>query len=182
MKRYHQATKAAYTSDYQSVKCQMWQLEPDENCYPRRWWACTTLAYHNPWMAHYHQGTTKQNTIILDLQERADSRRWYYLEGHPDSGTTQETPSYITTHTGYLGLGKCKLRGKDTVYLPGLNNQLEKLSVKMWTVFEIFSFQIQAETKYIFWTRNTSASLVQACHWHFPFWRCFIFIESVLQK
>ena len=28
---------------------------------------------------------------------------------------------------GHLGLGKCKLRAKDTVYWPGLNNQLEKL-------------------------------------------------------
>ena len=30
-------------------------------------------------------------------------------------------------HEGHLGLGKCKLRAKDTVYLPGLNYQLEKL-------------------------------------------------------
>ena len=30
-------------------------------------------------------------------------------------------------HEGHLGLGKCKLRVKDTVYWPGLNDQLEKL-------------------------------------------------------
>ena len=30
-------------------------------------------------------------------------------------------------HEGYLGLGKCKLRAKDTVYWPGLNDQLKKL-------------------------------------------------------
>ena len=30
-------------------------------------------------------------------------------------------------HKGHLGLGKCKLRAKDTVYWPGLNDQLEKL-------------------------------------------------------
>ena len=30
-------------------------------------------------------------------------------------------------HEGHLGLGKCKLRAKDTVYWPGLNGQLEKL-------------------------------------------------------
>ena len=30
-------------------------------------------------------------------------------------------------HEGHLGLGKCKLRAKDTVYWPGLNDQLEKL-------------------------------------------------------
>ena len=30
-------------------------------------------------------------------------------------------------HEGYLGLNKCKLRAKDTVYWLGLNEQLEKL-------------------------------------------------------
>ena len=30
-------------------------------------------------------------------------------------------------HEGHLGLGKCKLRAQDTVYWPGLNDQLEKL-------------------------------------------------------
>ena len=31
------------------------------------------------------------------------------------------------THEGHLGLGKCKPRAKDTVFWPGLNDQLEKL-------------------------------------------------------
>ena len=30
-------------------------------------------------------------------------------------------------HEGHSGLGKCKLRAKDTVYWPGLNDQLENL-------------------------------------------------------
>ena len=30
-------------------------------------------------------------------------------------------------HEGHLGLNKCKLHAKETVYWPGLNNQLEKL-------------------------------------------------------
>ena len=30
-------------------------------------------------------------------------------------------------HEGHLGLNKCKLRVKDTVYWPGLNNHLERL-------------------------------------------------------
>ena len=30
-------------------------------------------------------------------------------------------------HEGHLGLGECKLRAKDTVHWPGLNDQLEKL-------------------------------------------------------
>ena len=32
-------------------------------------------------------------------------------------------------HEGHLGFGKCKLRGRDTVYWPGLNDQLEKLTL-----------------------------------------------------
>ena len=30
-------------------------------------------------------------------------------------------------HEGHLGLNKCKLHAKETVYWPGLNNQLEKM-------------------------------------------------------
>ena len=30
-------------------------------------------------------------------------------------------------HDGHLGLNKCKLHAKDTVYQPGLNDQLKKL-------------------------------------------------------
>ena len=30
-------------------------------------------------------------------------------------------------HEGHLGLNKCKLHAKETVYCPGLNDQLEKL-------------------------------------------------------
>ena len=30
-------------------------------------------------------------------------------------------------HEGHLDLGRCKLRGKDSVYWPGLHDQLEKL-------------------------------------------------------
>ena len=33
----------------------------------------------------------------------------------------------ILIHEGHLGLNKIKLRAKDTVYWPGLNEQLEKL-------------------------------------------------------
>ena len=33
-------------------------------------------------------------------------------------------------HEGHLGLNKCKLRAKDTVYWPGLNEQVEKLVLK----------------------------------------------------
>ena len=57
-------------------------------------------------------------------------------------------------HEGHLGFGKCKLRAKDTVYWSGLNDQLEKLIL----------YCELCPNQPISWTRNTSASLVQACH------------------
>ena len=53
-------------------------------------------------------------------------------------------------HEGHLGLNKWKLRAKDTVYWPAW-----KASAELWTVFDVFSFQTQAETKYISWTGYT---------------------------
>ena len=34
-------------------------------------------------------------------------------------------------HKGHLGLGKCKLRAKDTVYWPDSNDELEKLILSL---------------------------------------------------
>ena len=34
-------------------------------------------------------------------------------------------------HEGHLGLNKCKLHAKDTVYWPGLNDQLEKIDLEL---------------------------------------------------
>ena len=34
-------------------------------------------------------------------------------------------------HEGHLGLNKCKLHTKDTVYWPGLNDQLEKNDLEL---------------------------------------------------
>ena len=34
-------------------------------------------------------------------------------------------------HEGHLGLNTCKLHAKETVYWPGLNNQLEKTCFKL---------------------------------------------------
>ena len=39
----------------------------------------------------------------------------------------QHEAVFKQTHEGHLGLNKCKLHAKDTVYWPGLNDQLEKL-------------------------------------------------------
>ena len=54
-------------------------------------------------------------------------------DGHILKGTRIVVPSMKQVevlkliHEGHLGLTKCKLRAKETVYWPGLNDQLEKL-------------------------------------------------------
>ena len=84
-------------------------------------------------------------------------------------------------HEGHLGLGKCKLWAKDTVHWSGLNDQLEKVILNCELHLK-YTCQMQAQTNHISWTRNTSASLVQACHCHFLFWRSFIFINYGLYR
>ena len=49
-------------------------------------------------------------------------------------------------HEGHLGLTKCKLRAKETVYWPGLNDQLDKFGAELPTVSNIFAIKKQANT------------------------------------
>ena len=49
-------------------------------------------------------------------------------KGHILSFSSKKCQSILyLIHEGHLGLAKCKLRAKDTVYWPGLNEDLEKL-------------------------------------------------------
>ena len=78
-------------------------------------------------------------------------------------------------HEGHLGLGKCKLRAKDTVYWPGFNDQLEMLIPNYELCLKYSHSKCKPKNNHISWMRNTSSSLGQACHWNFLFWRCFTF-------
>ena len=49
-------------------------------------------------------------------------------------------------HEGHLGLTKCKLRAKETVYWPGLNDQLDKIGAKLPIMLQIFAIKLQANT------------------------------------
>ena len=44
-------------------------------------------------------------------------------------------------YKGHLGLGKCKLRAKDTVYWPGLNDQLEQLVLNCELCLKYYHFK-----------------------------------------
>ena len=49
-------------------------------------------------------------------------------------------------HEGHLGLNKCKLCTKETVYWPGLNDQLEKLVLNCELCLKYSHFKCKQET------------------------------------
>ena len=65
-------------------------------------------------------------------------------------------------HEGCLGLNKCKLRAKDTIYWPGLNDQLEKLilNCKICLKYSLSASKSQHVSR----TRDTITSLVKVSH------------------
>ena len=76
-------------------------------------------------MAQNHQASA---TTLLDLQGRAYYRRWSHLEGNQIEIPSKHHQAILKQiHKGHLGLNKCKLRAKETVYWPGLSTELEDL-------------------------------------------------------
>ena len=81
-------------------------------------------------MAKYHNRSSKWDSTLLDLQGRADSGRWHCLERYQYCYSPKKHQAILNLiHEGHLGLNKCKLRAKDTVYWPGLNELLEELDL-----------------------------------------------------
>ena len=113
-------------------------------------------------MAKYHQRSAKQDIQpYLTIREELTVEEGIVLKGNcivMPHKKNQATLQLI--NEGHLGLGKCKLRDKDTVYWPGLNDQLEKLILNC----ELSLKYSQSKCNYISSIRNTSASLVQAFH------------------
>ena len=71
-------------------------------------------------------------------------------------------------HEGHLGVNKCKLHAKETVYWPGLNDQLEKPVLNCEICPKILTFQTQAKTYLIFRSASTIICLDQASDRHIP--------------
>ena len=68
------------------------------------------------------------NSTILDFWRRTYYRRWSKTEGNKNCHTSKKQDAILKhIHEGHLGLTKSKLHTKETVYWPGLNEQLEKL-------------------------------------------------------
>ena len=81
-------------------------------------------------MAKQYQGSPKWNTIIPDFPWRTNHREWSGIKRNKNCDTKQETRWHIKANTwrpDTEGLTKCKLKAKETVYWPGLNEHLEQL-------------------------------------------------------
>ena len=79
-------------------------------------------------MANQYKRTTKWDTTILDILGRTDHWRWNYIKRNKNSGSKHETSR--NTQAGPWrspGFNKVQAESKETVYWPGLNDQLEKL-------------------------------------------------------
>ena len=77
-------------------------------------------------MAKQYQRPTEWNSTLLDFQRRTYNRGWSDSDGNKNCYPKQDTILKLF-HEGHLGLTKCKLHAKETVYWSGLNEQLEKL-------------------------------------------------------
>ena len=134
-KRYHQATKAAHSSDDKSTYARSdslndiriatqedYELALLKHTIIHRWPSTTReiLSKFKPYWT-FREELTVEDGIVL--------KGTHIVIPHKKCHATLQL-----IHEGHLGLGKCKLRAKDTVYCPGLNNQLEKviLNCELW--------------------------------------------------
>ena len=126
--RYHKASQITLVPDYKPAKCKKWQFESTKISHGWRWWACIAQTY----ITQGWPSTIKEVPNVLQPY-------WTFQEvitvqdGVVLKGTRIVIPSkkheavWKLIHEGHLGLNKCKLHAKDTVYWPDLNDQLEKL-------------------------------------------------------
>ena len=66
-------------------------------------------------------------------------------------------------HEGHLGLNKCKLHAKDTVYWPGLNEQLERLILNCELCLKYSQSKCKQQPSTILRSGNTSTSMDKTC-------------------
>ena len=83
-------------------------------------------------------------------------------------------------HRGHLGLGKCKLWIKDTVYWLGINEQTRKTSSK--TVNYAWNTPKQTSCKYVFRTKDSDIPKDKSCDWYISLWEWLISTYSQLHE
>ena len=85
-------------------------------------------------------------------------------------------------HDSHLELNKCKLWPKQTVYWPGINDQLEKLVLNCQLCLKYSIVQEETRNKPIIRPWNSTISMDKISNWLIPFWRRLIFITCWLHK
>ena len=79
-------------------------------------------------MAKYHWSSSKWDSTLLNFREELTVEDCIVLKDPHIVIHHKKCQAMLNLiHEGHLGLNKCTLRAKDTVYWPGLNEQLEKL-------------------------------------------------------
>ena len=115
-------------SGYTTTIYKKWQLTPTQNVHTSWWQTCSVETHYHARIAQFNQTSTSSFTTILDIQRGINCWRWINLERNQNCYTNQAAWSYSETDSWRtLGLNKCKLHAKETVYCPGLNDQLENL-------------------------------------------------------
>ena len=94
-------------------------------------------------MAEDYQRSSIQDTTLLDLlHEELTIEDGLVLKGTriiiPDK-KREEILKLI--HEGHLGLNKCKMRAKETVYWPGMNEAIRTINTKLPTLSKVFKIK-----------------------------------------
>ena len=84
----------------------------------------------------------------------------------------------ILIYEGHLGLGKCKLQCKDTIYWLGINEQLEKLVLNCELCLKYSKAKKQTGSNHVTRTRSSDTSMDESCHWHISLQEWFILTRS----
>ena len=92
------------------------------------WYACHTQKHYTEGVAKQHKKLPSEIQAFWTFQEGLTIEDGLILKVTRIVVPSQKQAEILKLiHEGHLGLTKCKLRAKDTVYWPGLNEQLEKL-------------------------------------------------------
>ena len=71
-------------------------------------------------------------------------------------------------HEGHLGLGKCKLWIKDTIYWPGINEQLQKLVLNCELCLKYSKAKNKQPENMSLGQRGSNIPMDKSCNWYIP--------------
>ena len=121
---------------------------------------------------------------ILDFSWRAN----HWGRSHPKRNlhhhtNTETQKQYLRQiHDSHLGLTKCKLHAKQAVYWPGLNEQLEQLTLNCQLCLKYSRSKQKARWKLYIRPRSPNRTLDKTSNWSISFWRAVLSPPCGLHK